>query len=87
MIRNALSKGPLLKAGLRPASIAREVSVPEAPQTAFWSTESCGLGLIALMIYTMVWVISFETIYAFQDLRDQLKAGIKFMAVRFRSKP
>lgn len=40
-----------------------------------------GLGLFALSSYTLVWVVNFETIYAFQDVRDDMKAGIKSMAV------
>lgn len=43
-----------------------------------------GIGLLALFGYTLAWVINFETIYAFQDMRDDMKAGIKSMAVRIR---
>ena len=43
-----------------------------------------GFGLIALSAYTWAWVTNFETIYAFQDLRDDMKGGIKSMAVQFR---
>ena len=42
------------------------------------------LGLLALSGYTLAWVVNFETIYAFQDLRDDAKAGIKSMAVRYQ---
>ena len=43
-----------------------------------------GLGLLALSGYTVAWVINFESIYAFQDLQDDMKAGIKSMAVRLK---
>lgn len=45
------------------------------------------LGLIALFVAYLVWTVIFDTIYAFQDLRDDLKVGVKSMAVRFRHHP
>ena len=43
-----------------------------------------GLGLAALFGYFVIWTTIFETVYAFQDIEDDTKAGIRSMAVRYR---
>ncbi|MCJ1330847.1 Para-hydroxybenzoate--polyprenyltransferase, mitochondrial precursor (PHB:polyprenyltransferase) [Thelotrema lepadinum] len=43
-----------------------------------------GIGLAALFGYFVIWTTIFETVYAFQDIEDDTKAGIRSMAVRYR---
>jgi len=45
------------------------------------TTGGCLVGLY--LIYTL-WTVEHDVIYAFQDLEDDIKAGIKGMAVRFQ---
>ena len=46
------------------------------------TTGGCLVGLY--LIYTL-WTVTHDVIYAFQDLEDDIKAGIKGMAVRFQN--
>ncbi|APA09747.1 hypothetical protein sscle_05g045170 [Sclerotinia sclerotiorum 1980 UF-70] len=39
-------------------------------------------GALLLFVYYTIWTVIFETVYAFQDLPDDTKAGINSMAVR-----
>ncbi|KAG4034835.1 hypothetical protein MFRU_002g01850 [Monilinia fructicola] len=40
------------------------------------------IGALLLFFYYTIWTVIFETVYAFQDLPDDTKAGIHSMAVR-----
>lgn len=40
---------------------------------------------IYLLVASIIWVVIFDTIYAHQDLADDLKNGVKSMAVLFRN--
>ena len=46
-----------------------------------WST---GFGILALYFHWIVWTVMFETVYAFQDIRDDTKVGIRSMAIRYQ---
>lgn len=43
-----------------------------------------GWAILALFLYHVVWTTIFETVYAFQDIRDDTKAGIYSMAVLYQ---
>jgi 4-hydroxybenzoate polyprenyltransferase len=43
-----------------------------------------GAGLVFLFTYYIVWTMVFETVYAFQDIKDDAKAGINSMAVLYQ---
>lgn len=45
------------------------------------------INLIILHTAAILWTLSYDTIYAFQDLEDDLIAGIKSTAVRFKGTP
>ncbi len=42
-----------------------------------------GVGLAGLYVVYLVWTVIHDTVYAHQDVRDDAKAGIKSMAVRW----
>lgn len=44
-------------------------------------------GVLALSLAHVCWIVIYDTVYGFQDLQDDLKAGVKSMAVRFRKSP
>lgn len=43
--------------------------------------------LAALFASVVIWTILYDTIYAFQDIRDDAKAGVKSTALRFSKAP
>lgn len=43
-----------------------------------------GAGLVCLYFSYVVWAVIHDTVYAYQDIEDDVKAGIKSMAVRYR---
>ncbi|KAF2239707.1 para-hydroxybenzoate-polyprenyltransferase Coq2 [Viridothelium virens] len=43
------------------------------------------VALYSLAVYWIIWAMIYDTIYAFQDIRDDEKAGIKTMSVRHES--
>ena len=43
--------------------------------------------IICLFLCGMCWTIAYDTIYAFQDIRDDKMVGVKSMAVRFERTP
>ncbi|KAF3393178.1 4-hydroxybenzoate polyprenyltransferase [Talaromyces pinophilus] len=45
---------------------------------------SKGWAILALFLYHVIWTTIFETVYAFQDIRDDTKAGINSMAVLYQ---
>ena len=42
------------------------------------------VGLGCLFVAYVAWTVIYDTIYAFQDVRDDVKSGIRSMAVRWR---
>lgn len=51
--------------------------VAGVPTVAVWALYGCGV----------VWTIAYDTIYAFQDIKDDLKIGVKSTAIRFNKFP
>ncbi|KAI0126777.1 UbiA family prenyltransferase [Xylariales sp. AK1849] len=49
-----------------------------------FSSGSRASATISLCLAIVIWTMIYDTIYAHQDLRDDLKAGVKSMAVRFK---
>ncbi|MCJ1239892.1 Para-hydroxybenzoate--polyprenyltransferase, mitochondrial precursor (PHB:polyprenyltransferase) [Varicellaria rhodocarpa] len=49
------------------------------------SLKTSGMSLLLLFFHSVIWTTIFETVYAFQDLHDDTKAGIGSMAVRYRT--
>ncbi|KAF2758774.1 UbiA prenyltransferase [Pseudovirgaria hyperparasitica] len=45
------------------------------------------LSMVSFFTAIIVWTILYDTIYAFQDLKDDVKAGVKSTAVRFSARP
>ena len=43
------------------------------------------VGLGCLFVAYVAWTVIYDTIYAFQDVRDDIKSGIRSMAVRWRN--
>lgn len=43
--------------------------------------------LLYLYASAIFWTLAYDTIYAFQDIKDDLKAGVKSTAVRFQKSP
>ena len=42
------------------------------------------VGLGCLFVAYVAWTVIFDTIYAFQDVKDDIKSGVRSMAVRWR---
>ncbi len=42
---------------------------------------------LILYIASIIWTVIYDTIYAYQDIEDDLKIGVKSTAIRFRSNP
>ncbi|KAK6613183.1 4-hydroxybenzoate polyprenyl transferase [Botrytis cinerea] len=57
---------------------------PLLPQLPFFNQayDVIVFGALLLFLYYTIWTVIFETVYAFQDLPDDTKAGINSMAVR-----
>ena len=49
-----------------------------------WKLESLNPAVSSLYVACILWTVIYDTIYAHQDLQDDLKAGIKSMAVLLR---
>ncbi len=45
------------------------------------------VNIIYLFLCGVCWTVAYDTIYAFQDIRDDKRVGIKSMAVRFEQAP
>ncbi|KAL9096979.1 MAG: hypothetical protein Q9165_000943 [Trypethelium subeluteriae] len=45
------------------------------------------LSALCLFLAVVAWSVIFDTIYAYQDVEDDIKAGIKSLAVLFRDQP
>ena len=52
-----------------------------------WASVNNELPIEALLLYIacMCWTMGYDTIYAFQDIKDDRKAGIKSTAIAFGS--
>lgn len=42
---------------------------------------------IILYFTAMIWTVIYDTIYAYQDIKDDLKTGVKSTAIRFKEDP
>ncbi|KAK4219671.1 polyprenyl transferase-like protein [Rhypophila decipiens] len=49
-----------------------------------FSTTQFTSATVSLCVANILWTMIYDTIYAHQDLKDDLKAGVKSMAVRFQ---
>ena len=65
-----------LAMGVEPFPIYVQSSSGENPEVQ-WST-------VYLFLANIIWTINYDTVYAHQDLKDDLKAGIKSLAVLFQ---
>jgi 4-hydroxybenzoate polyprenyltransferase len=45
------------------------------------------LSIILLYLIAIIWTIIYDTIYAFADIKDDLKIGIKSTAIKFSKRP
>ncbi len=46
-----------------------------------------GYPVMTLYIAAALWTVGYDTIYAFQDLKDDLRVGIKSLAIKFTAHP
>ena len=46
---------------------------------------SFALGLLALSLSYVFWTMIYDTIYAFQDIKDDMQAGVMSMAIRHKN--
>jgi len=53
-----------------------------------WSAVTEGIGLPAVLLYigAIFWTLGYDTIYAHQDIEDDMRAGIKSTALKFGEK-
>lgn len=53
-----------------------------------WSAQMGGLAAPALLVYTacVIWIVAYDTIYAFQDLEDDVMAGVGSSALALGDK-
>lgn len=49
--------------------------------------EEITLDFIVLYIAGIIWTVIYDTIYAYQDIEDDLKIGVKSTAIKFKSNP
>ena len=56
-----------------------------AVNKALLKSESIRASLCALSCSVIAWTIIYDTIYAHQDIEDDVKAGVKSMAIKFRN--
>ena len=49
--------------------------------------EKITLDFIMLYIAGIIWTVIYDTIYAYQDIEDDLKIGVKSTAIKFKSNP
>ncbi|KAJ5725491.1 Para-hydroxybenzoate--polyprenyltransferase mitochondrial precursor (PHB:polyprenyltransferase) [Penicillium malachiteum] len=52
---------------------------------SLWNSPDTAKATIALCVIEIFWTMIYDTIYAHQDLQDDIKAGVKSMAVRFQN--
>lgn len=50
-------------------------------------TNEINLSIILLYLISIIWTIIYDTIYAFSDIKDDLKIGIKSTAIKFSKRP
>jgi 4-hydroxybenzoate polyprenyltransferase len=49
--------------------------------------ESINFNTIILYVACIIWTIIYDTIYAYQDIEDDLKIGVKSTAIKFQNNP
>jgi len=49
--------------------------------------ERIDLAMIYLYFAAIIWTLIYDTIYAFQDIEDDLQAGVKSTAIKFKNNP
>jgi 4-hydroxybenzoate polyprenyltransferase len=49
--------------------------------------ERIDLAAILLYVGTIFWTLIYDTIYAFQDIEDDLRVGVKSIAIKFKNNP
>lgn len=49
--------------------------------------ENIGLGMLILYFACIIWTVIYDTIYAYQDIDDDLKIGVKSTAIKFKKNP
>ncbi len=54
-----------------------------------WSSIENNISIIAILFYfgAIFWTLGFDTIYGFQDLKDDEIIGLKSASIKFKSKP
>ena len=54
-----------------------------------WSSVENNINIIAILFYfgAIFWTLGFDTIYGFQDLKDDEIIGLKSASIKFKSKP
>ena len=54
-----------------------------------WSSIQNNISIIPIILYSgaIFWTLAFDTIYGFQDLKDDEIIGIKSTSIKFKSKP
>ncbi len=50
-------------------------------------TETIGIGAWILYFSCVIWTVIYDTIYAYQDIEDDLQIGVKSTAIRFKKNP
>lgn len=48
---------------------------------------SISYGSLILYLAAIIWTVIYDTIYAFQDIEDDLKIGVKSTAIKFKNNP
>ena len=48
------------------------------------ASEETAAALVCLYASFVIWTVIYDTVYAYQDVKDDVKAGVKSMAVRYR---
>ena len=49
--------------------------------------EKLFVSTMALFVACIIWTLIYDTIYAFQDIEDDIKIGVKSSAIKFSSRP
>ena len=55
--------------------------------SSFAITEEIGLGTLTLYFASIIWTVIYDTIYAYQDIENDLKIGVKSTAIKFKNNP
>jgi len=55
--------------------------------SSFAITEEIGLDTLTLYFASIIWTVIYDTIYAYQDIENDLKIGVKSTAIKFKNNP